>query len=84
MRASALEPLDDTRRRGGHTALRTLALIVACALLVLPACCRIGRRWRVRHPRAMREAAVDEALKGTFPASDPPASRYVGIPRNRR
>jgi len=85
MRASVLESPDDTHS-GGERAdtLRTLALVAACALLVMPACCSISRRWRVRYPRAMREAAVDEALKGTFPASDPPASRYVDIPRNRR
>lgn len=71
-----------SRSRWG--ALETLALLGAAALITMPAWKGIARRWRTRHPQATREPAIDNALKGTFPASDPPASRYFDIPVNRR
>lgn len=74
---------DDAPRRGLGT-LASLALLGAVALLVAPAVKSITRKWRVRHPRAAQEAGIDESLEETYPASDPPAQRYVDIPENRR
>lgn len=68
----------------GRSLLQDLALIGAFALLAAPVWCGITRRRRVKYPKAMQERAIDDSLKGTFPASDPPASRYVDIPANRR
>ena len=64
--------------------LETLALLGAAALIALPAIKGISRRWRTRNPIARSEPAVDESLMDTFPASDPPASRFVDIPENRK
>ncbi|HEX7117026.1 MAG TPA: hypothetical protein VF193_18000 [Steroidobacter sp.] len=72
----------DSRSHWG--ALETLALLGAVALIAMPAWKGIARRLRMRHPQASREPAIDSALQGTFPASDPPASRYFDIPVNRR
>jgi hypothetical protein len=47
-------------------------------------CRGIARRWRIRHPKAEGEPAIDKSLQDTYPASDPPAARYVDIPINRR
>ncbi|AMN45952.1 hypothetical protein ACG33_02255 [Steroidobacter denitrificans] len=68
----------------GRSLLWDLALVGAFALLAAPAWCGIVRRRRVKYPQAIRERAIDDSLKGTYPASDPPASRYVDIPANRR
>lgn len=68
----------------GRILLQNLALVGAFALLTSPVWCNIARRWRVKYPKALRERAIDDSLKGTYPASDPPASRYVDIPSNRR
>ncbi|HEY7639924.1 MAG TPA: hypothetical protein VH814_09385 [Steroidobacteraceae bacterium] len=62
--------------------LETVALLSAAVLIATPACQGIARRWRLRHPRASREPAIDEQLQETYPASDPPASRYFDIPSN--
>lgn len=70
--------------RPSRKTLETTALLAAAALLAWPAARSIARRWRVRHPKAECEPAIDKALKDTYPASDPPASRYVDIPINRR
>lgn len=67
-----------------NKALQTVALLGAAALVAWPAARGIVRRWRVRHPKAEGEPAIDKSLKDTYPASDPPASRYVDIPINRR
>ena len=76
---------DSYEARRSHTSLaETLALLGATVLIAWPACRGIARRWRVRHPLARRDSAIDESLKETFPASDPPATRYVDIPQNRR
>jgi hypothetical protein len=64
--------------------LGTLVLVGALALIALPALKRLGRRWTVTHPQAKKEPAIDKSLKDTYPASDPPASRYFDIPVNRR
>jgi hypothetical protein len=71
----------ETRR---FALLETVALLGAVALIATPACRGIARRWRLRHPRAGSETAIDKQLKDTYPASDPPASRYFDIPINRR
>jgi hypothetical protein len=70
--------------RSGFDVLETLAAVGAAVLISVPAWRGIARRWRIRHPRAMSERAIDKALDDTYPASDPPASRYVDIPENRR
>jgi hypothetical protein len=72
------------RNRSGFDLLESLALIGALGLIVSPAIRGIAYRWRIRYPAAMSDAAVDEALQKTFPASDPPASRFVDIPVNRK
>lgn len=64
--------------------LGKLALAGAVALLAAPALKRLSQRWALTHPQASKENAIDESLKNTYPASDPPASRYVDIPINRR
>jgi hypothetical protein len=71
-------------RRSTFDVLETVALLSAVALLAVPAYRGIARRWRLRHPLARSEPAIDKQLKDTFPASDPPASRYFDIPVNRR
>ncbi len=61
-----------------------MLLVSAIGLLAWPAAKGIYRRWRVNNPVATQEPEIDTALQQTFPASDPPASRYVDIPENRR
>jgi hypothetical protein len=70
--------------RGAFDTLEKFALIGAIALIAWPALQRIGSIWRVRHPVAKGEPAIDKSLQDTYPASDPPASRYFDIPVNRR
>jgi hypothetical protein len=70
--------------RRGLDGVQTLALLGALALIAAPAIKSISRRWRVRPPAALSEPAIDKALKDTYPASDPPASRYFDIPENRK
>jgi hypothetical protein len=72
-----------TNRSSGRI-LGTLALAGAVALIALPAIKRLSRRWNITHPQAGKEPAIDKSLKDTYPASDPPASRYFDIPINRR
>jgi hypothetical protein len=64
--------------------LEKFALIGAIALIAWPALQKISAKWRVRHPQASSEPAIDKSLRDTYPASDPPASRYFDIPVNRR
>jgi len=71
-------------RRTSFDVLQTVALLSAVVLIATPACRSIARRWRLKHPRARSEPAIDKQLKDTYPASDPPASRYFDIPVNRR
>ena len=75
---------DEESGRSALDVVETLALLGALALIAAPAVKGIARRWRIRYPRAMSEAAIDESLDETYPASDPPASRYVDIPENRK
>lgn len=82
-----LDDLDDypPRRRGSALgAVESILLLGALALIAMPAVKGIARRYRVRNPIARDEESVDESLKETYPASDPPAQRYVDIPVNRR
>lgn len=84
--AGQMDAYDDTyeeRSRGGGLA-ETILLLGALSLIALPAITSIKRRWRVRHPVAKAELAIDKSLKDSFPASDPPASRYFDIPANRK
>lgn len=71
-------------RRTTFDLLETVALLSAAVLIATPACRGIARRWRLKHPRARSERAIDRQLNDTYPASDPPASRYFDIPVNRR
>jgi hypothetical protein len=68
------------RNLGG---MRTVALLGAIALIATPALMSFARRWRAKQDAAQREPAIDKTLTDTFPASDPPASRYFDIPENR-
>ncbi|HWK75222.1 MAG TPA: hypothetical protein VNQ81_13180 [Povalibacter sp.] len=74
----------DERRRAGLDLVQSIAMIGALGLIAMPAIKGIARRWRILYPRAASEQAIDESLDKTYPASDPPASRYVDIPGNRR
>lgn len=73
-----------TRRRSAFDVLESVLLVGALALIATPAIKGIARRYRVHHPHAASDSEVDESLKDTYPASDPPAQRYVDIPVNRR
>jgi|GEM_PF-930619 hypothetical protein len=66
-------------RLGG---LSTLALIGGIALIAAPFFASLFRNRRDRQQPS--EPEIDNALKGTFPASDPPASHYYDIPVNRQ
>ena len=72
------------RRRSVLDTVESVLLLGALALIATPAIKGIARRYHVRHPAAAGEPEVDESLKETYPASDPPAQRYVDIPINRR
>ena len=71
-------------RRSTFSVLETVVLLSAVALIATPAYRGIAWRWRLKHPHARSELAIDKQLKDTYPASDPPASRYFDIPVNRR
>jgi hypothetical protein len=70
--------------RSGPGLVSKIFLLGTIGLLAYPAAKDIYRRWRVKRPVATQEPEIDTALQQTFPASDPPASRYVDIPENRR
>lgn len=72
------------RERSAFDTVESVLLLGALALIATPAIKGIARRYRVRHPMAAGEQRIDEALRQTYPASDPPATRYVDIPSNRR
>lgn len=80
------DDLDDyaPRRRSTFDVVESVLLLGALALIAMPAIKGIARRYRMRNPLAAEEDQVDESLKDTFPASDPPSARYVDIPVNRR
>ena len=71
-------------RRTTFSVLETVALLSAAVLIVTPAYRGIAWRWRLKHPRARSERAIDELLKETYPASDAPSPRYFDTPVNRR
>ena len=73
-----------TRGRSTLDTLESILLLGALALIATPAIKGIARRYRVRRPLAAGEQKIDQALDDTYPASDPPAARYVDIPVNRR
>jgi len=75
---------DGPRRRSALDTVESVLLLGALALIATPAIKGIARRYRVHHPVAAGEPGVDKALNDTYPASDPPAQRYVDIPINRR
>lgn len=85
-----LDDLDDdysdqpVRRRSALDTLESIVLLGALALIAMPAIKGISRRYRVHNPHAACDDEVDKSLKDTYPASDPPAQRYVDIPINRR
>lgn len=78
------EDSEPGRGRSVMGAVESVLLLGALALIAAPAVKGIARRYRVRHPLAAAEDGVDKALQDTYPASDPPAQRYVDIPINRR
>ena len=82
-----MDAYDDNYEEGGRSGgglAETILLLSALGLIALPAISSIRRRWRVRHPVARTESAIDKSLKDSFPASDPPGSRYFDIPANRK
>jgi hypothetical protein len=70
--------------RRGLDSIQVIALVGAVTLIALPAIQAFTRKWRSNHPEALTEPAIDKQLKDTYPASDPPSSRYFDIPENRR
>ena len=72
------------RRSSARSTLESIVLLGALALIATPAIKGIARRYRVHNPHAACDDQVDKSLKDTYPASDPPAQRYVDIPINRR
>jgi hypothetical protein len=68
----------------GFDFVETVFMFGAIALIASPAVKSVLRRWRVKHPAAKSEKAIDRSLNDTYPASDPPASRFFDIPENRR
>jgi hypothetical protein len=79
---SDYNPYAETSGRS-FDAARTVAMVGAIALIAAPAITTFVRRWRTKQETARTEPAIDKTLKDTFPASDPPASRYFDIPENR-
>jgi hypothetical protein len=75
-------PYAETSRRS-FDSVRTIAMVGAIALIATPAITSFVRRWRTKQNAALTEPAIDKTLKDSFPASDPPASRYFDIPENR-
>lgn len=67
-----------------YTAARKLLVAGAVGFLVAPAVIAAGRRLMKKKELVQADARVDENLKETFPASDPPAQHFVDIPVNRR
>lgn len=68
--------------RPNNTRLAVACVLAATLGLGIGVALTLRRRWSrnaARHTEAMR----DETLQDTFPASDPPASQYFGIPANR-
>ena len=70
--------------RRGFDGVQVIALVGALTLIAAPAITAFSRRWRARTQTALTEPAIDKTLKDSYPASDPPASRYFDIPENRK
>jgi len=70
-------------QRSSWSGAQTVALIGALALIAAPIIRSMMQRYRSTDTGALTEPAIDKSLKDTFPASDPPASRYFDIPENR-
>lgn len=79
-----MQGLETFDRRSYAKVLGALAVAGAIALIAAPMIRKLNRRWAINHPQAQKEPAIDKSLKDTYPASDPPASRYFDIPVNRR
>lgn len=75
-------------RRPTFTTAQKAALSGAIALVAAPAIRLVAaslRRRLVDQPAKVKsEAAIDKTIKDSYPASDPPASRYFDIPANRQ
>lgn len=88
MNVSELNPFRSRRRR--FTTAQKVALGGAIALVAAPAIRLVASSLRQRRLfgdqplKTKGEAAIDKTLKDTYPASDPPASRYFDIPANRQ
>ncbi len=87
MRDYSSEYLDDNLYRSGDArssdTLRLLAIVGAVALIAAPMIGMCARNFRARREQAKAEPEIDKTIADTFPASDPPASRYFDIPENR-
>jgi hypothetical protein len=73
-----------SRTSSNWNSLQTIALVGAVALIATPLIRSLLERRRSDQFAAIEEPAIDKTLKDTYPASDPPASRYFDIPENRR
>ena len=76
------DPYAESEQRSFNS-LQAVALVGAVALIAAPFIATFARRWRSQQEAAKTEPQIDKTLKDTFPASDPPASRYFDIPENR-
>lgn len=79
-----IQNLQDIDRSQWTRALGATAIAVGVALLAWPAVRSMMQRRGTRQAAAKSEPAIDKTLKDTYPASDPPASRYFDIPVNRQ
>lgn len=72
-------------RKSGRSGAMTLLVSVPIAVITAAIVASIFSRRQDKgyKPRGI-ERKVDDALKQTFPASDPPASQYFDIPANRQ
>jgi hypothetical protein len=68
------------KRSSVGTAAIVLGLAVTSGLLIM----NLMKRAAKRTAQKTVETRHDKALKGSFPASDPPASQYYDIPVNRQ
>ncbi|MBX3694421.1 MAG: hypothetical protein KF790_04545 [Steroidobacteraceae bacterium] len=65
-------------------AYASAGVVLLVGLLAMVAATTWGTRRRRRLHDEKMQLRHDEALENTFPASDPPATQYFGIPANRR
>jgi len=69
-------------RQESHT-VRNIALLSGALLSAGFIGYHLYRRRQTQQQTHSVESRRDKSLKDTFPASDPPASQYYGIPANR-